>query len=172
MEFLELAKKRCSVRSYTEQKVEPEKLDRILEAARIAPTGCNLQAFKLLVMQEKESLIKLGEAAKFYNAPLAILVCADVENTWKRSFDGKVISDIDASIISTHMILEATELGLASLWICRFKPDVVREQFHIPQGLEPVNLTVFGYPKDGLKSPDRYDTERKSLTELVVNESF
>ncbi len=172
MEFLELAKKRCSTRKYTEQKVEPEKLARILEAARVAPTGKNAQAFKLLVMQSEESLAKLREAANFYDAPLAILTCADIENTWHRSFDGKIISDIDASIVSTHMVMEAAELGLASLWICRFKPDVVREAFHIPEGLEPVNLTVFGYPAEPLKSAERHDTDRKALTELLVEESF
>ncbi len=172
MEFLELAKKRCSTRKYTDRKVEPEKLERILEAARIAPTGKNAQAFKLLVMQSEDSLNKLKEAANFYNAPLAVLICADTENTWHRSFDGKVISDIDASIVSTHMVLEATELGLASLWICRFKPDVVREAFRIPGGFEPVNLTVFGYPDEPLKSPERHAADRKSLSDLIVEESF
>lgn len=172
MEFLELAKKRCSTRKYTEQKVEPEKLTRILEAARVAPTGKNAQAFKLLVMESEESLTKLKEAANFYDAPLAILTCADIENTWHRSFDGKIISDIDASIVSTHMVLEATELGLASLWICRFKADVVREAFHIPEGFEPVNLTVFGYPAEPLKSAERHNSDRKALETLVVQESF
>ncbi len=172
MDFLTLAKKRCSTRSYKPDPVEPEKLARILEAARVAPTGCNKQAFKLLVIQEKDGLNKLKEAANFYDAPLAILVCSDPENTWKRQFDGKVISDIDASIISTHMIMEATDLGLASLWICRFKPDVVRAAFHIPEGLEPVNLTVFGYENEPLKSPERHAADRKALSELVVNESF
>ncbi|MDE5564979.1 MAG: nitroreductase family protein, partial [Oscillospiraceae bacterium] len=121
---------------------------------------------------EEESLKKLEDAAKFYNAPLAVIVCADVEKCWHRSFDGKVISDIDASIVSAHMVLEATELGLASLWICRFKEDVLREQFHIPDGLVPVNLTVFGYPGEPLKSAERHDTERKPLDELMVKESF
>ena len=79
MNFLELAKKRCSTRNYTDQKVEPEKLAKILEAARVAPTGVNAQAFKLLVLQEEESLKKLEDAAKFYSAPLAVIVCADVE---------------------------------------------------------------------------------------------
>ncbi len=172
MEFLELAKKRCSTRKYTAQKVEQEKLEKLLESARVAPTGKNAQAFKLLVIQSEDGLNKLREAANFYDAPLAVLICADVENTWHRSFDGKVISDIDASIVSTHMVLEATDLGLASLWICRFKPDVVREAFHIPEGLEPVNLTVFGYPAEDLKSADRHDTDRKPLDALLVNECF
>ncbi len=172
MEFLELAKKRCSTRKYTSQKVEQEKLEKILEAARIAPTGKNSQAFKLLVLQSDESLTKLKDAANFYDAPLAILICADIENTWHRSFDGKIISDIDASIVSTHMVLEATELGLASLWICRFKPDVVKDAFKIPEGFEPVNLTVFGYADEPLKSSERHNIDRKSISDLVISESF
>ncbi|MBR6617157.1 MAG: nitroreductase family protein [Oscillospiraceae bacterium] len=172
MDFLELAKKRCSTRKYTSQKVEPEKLEKIIEAARVAPTGKNSQAFKLLVIQSEEALNKLTDAANFYHAPLAILTVADLENTWHRSFDGKVISDIDASIVSTHMIMEATELGLASLWICRFKPDVIREAFNIPDGFEPVNLTVFGYPDEPLKSSERHAEDRKTIEELVVTESF
>lgn len=172
MDLLTLAKTRCSTRAYTAQKVEPEKRDKILEAARIAPTGVNAQAFRLLVIEQEAGLRKLAEAANFYDAPLAIVTIADVENCWHRSFDGKVISDIDASIVSTHMVLEATELGLASLWICRFKADVLREAFGIPAGFEPVNLTVFGYPADALKSPDRHNTERKPLSELVVHEHF
>ncbi len=172
MDFLTLAKTRCSTRNYKPDKVEPEKLAKILEAARVAPTGKNAQAFKLLVIQSEEGLKKLEDAAKFYNAPLAVLICADVQNTWQRSFDGKVISDIDASIVSTHMVLEAADLGLASLWICRFKPEVVREAFGIPEGFEPVNLTVFGYENEPLKSPDRHDTDRKALETLVVEEHF
>lgn len=172
MEFMELAKKRCSTRKYTAQKVEQEKLEKILEAARVAPTGKNSQAFKLLVLQSEESLTKLKDAANFYDAPLAVLICADIENTWHRSFDGKIISDIDASIVSTHMVLEATELGLASLWICRFKADVVKKAFNIPDGFEPVNLTVFGYADEPLKSAERHDTDRKAISELVVNETF
>lgn len=172
MNFLELAKKRCSTRNYTSQKVESEKIEKILEAARVAPTGKNSQAFKLLVIQSEEGLAKLEDAANFYHAPLAVLTVADINNTWHRSFDGKVISDIDASIVSTHMVMQATELGLASLWICRFKPDVIKDAFHIPDDFEPVNLTVFGYPGEPLKSSERHADERKSLDELVINESF
>lgn len=172
MEFLELAKKRCSTRNYTSHKVELEKLEKILEAARVAPTGKNSQAFKLLVIQSEEGLTKLADAANFYHAPLAIITIADMANTWQRSFDGKIISDIDASIVSTHMILQATELGLASLWICRFKPDVIKAAFNLPDGYEPVNLTVFGYPGELLKSSERHSTDRKPIEELIVNEKF
>ena len=114
MDFMELAKRRCSVRAYEDRKVEPEKLERILEAARIAPTAKNLQPVKLLAVQSGEGLEKVGKAANIYGAPLAIIVCADHQRAWTRPFDGKRSTDIDASILTDHMMLEATELGPVS----------------------------------------------------------
>ena len=108
MNFLDIAKKRYSVRSYNSQNVEPEKLDKILEAAHIAPTAANLQPVRLLVIQEKTELDKISKAANIYNAPLAIIVCSDHSIAWKRPFDNKQTTDIDASILTDHMMLQAT----------------------------------------------------------------
>ena len=164
MDFMELAKRRCSVRAYEDRKVEPEKLERILEAARIAPTAKNLQPVKLLAVQSGEGLEKVGKAANIYGAPLAIIVCADHQRAWTRPFDGKCSTDIDASILTDHMMLEATELGLGSVWICFFKPDVLREEFSLPEHLEPVNILAVGYASGTPASPDRHDkTDRKSV---------
>lgn len=76
MSFLKLAKKRCSVRNYTEQKVEREKLEKILQAAHVAPTAANLQPIRLIVVQSDEGLAKIGKAANIYHAPLAVIVCS------------------------------------------------------------------------------------------------
>ena len=105
MDFMTLAKKRCSIRAYTDQKVEPEKLDQILEAARVAPTAKNLQPVKILAVQSEEGLAKIGKAANIYGAPLALIVCADHDRNWTRPFDGKQSGDIDASILTDHMML-------------------------------------------------------------------
>lgn len=67
---------------------------------------------------------------------LVIIVCSDRNTTWTRPFDGKKLTDIDASIITDHMMMEATDLGLGSVWICYFKPDVLKKEFVIPEGLE------------------------------------
>lgn len=120
MELLETAKKRFSVRSYTDQKVEPEKLNKILEAAHVAPTAANLQPIHLIVAQSDEALAKISMAANIYNAPLAIIVCADHNKAWVRPFDRKQTGDIDASILTDHMMLQATELGLGTVWVCFF----------------------------------------------------
>ena len=93
MDFLTLAKKRYSVRAYTEQKVEKEKLDAILEAAHVAPTGGNCQPQHLIVVQSDEGLNKIGKATNIYGAPLAIIVCSDTNKTWTRPFDGKKLTN-------------------------------------------------------------------------------
>jgi nitroreductase len=172
MDFLELAKKRCSVRKYDEQKVEQEKLLKILEASRVAPTAANFQPQRLLVIQKKEGLEKLKKGANVHGAPLAIIVCSDHGTTWKRSLDGKDTADIDASIVTDHMMLEATTLGLGSIWVCAFDSTVLKKEFNIPEGFEPINILGIGYSAVPAESPDRHDTKRKPLDSTVFYETF
>ena len=172
MRFLELAKKRYSVRSYRPQKVEEDKLNLILEAAHVAPTGGNRQPQHLIVVQSEAGLEKIGKAANIFQAPLVIIVCSDKEKAWKRPYDGKTLEEIDASIVTDHMMLQATDLGLGSLWICKFEPKVLREEFGISNHLEPVNLLVIGYADGKKKSPNRHDEDRKPLSEVVSYEMF
>lgn len=172
MDFLELAKTRYSVRKYEETKVEEEKLLKILEAGRIAPTAANGQPQRLIVIQEKEGLENLKKAANAYGAPLAIIVCSDHSATWKRPFDGKDTADIDASIVTDHMMLEATKLGLGTVWVCYFDPAIIRKDFNIPDNFEPINILVIGYSSGLAESPDRHDTKRKPLDNTVFYETF
>lgn len=172
MEFSELAKKRYSVRSYNGKKVEKEKLEKILEAAHVAPTAANLQPVRLLVIQQAEGLEKLSKAANIYHAPLAIVVCADHDKAWVRPFDKKQTCDIDASILTDHMMLQASDLGLGSVWICYFKPDILREEFCIPKNLEPVNILAVGYSEETPQSPDRHEETRIAFKSLASFEHF
>ena len=172
MDFINIAKQRYSVRSYTDQKVEAEKLEKILEAAHVAPTAANLQPVHLIAVQGEEGLAKIGKAANIYGAPLAIIVRADHQRAWTRPFDGKRSTDIDASILTDHMMLEATELGLGSVWICFFKPDVLREEFSLPEHLEPVNILAVGYASGTPASPDRHDKTRVPMDNLVAYEEL
>lgn len=171
-DFLTLAKTRYSTRKYQERPVEQEKLMAILEAGRIAPTACNYQPQRVLVIREQEGLQKLSEVANFFHAPLAIVVCVNHSETWKRAFDDKDVADIDATIVTDHMILQATALGLQSVWICKFDAAKMRELFHIPENIEPVNILAIGYEAGEGKPADRHDTLRKPLEETVVYESF
>ena len=114
----------------------------------------------------------MGKAANIYGAPLAIIVCADHQRAWTRPFDSKRSTDIDASILTDHMMLEATELGLGSVWICFFKPDVLREEFSLPEHLEPVNILAVGYASGMPASPDRHDKTRVPMDNLVAYEEL
>lgn len=172
MNFLDNAKKRYSVRSYKSQKVEQEKLDLILEAARVAPTAANLQPVRLIVVQEKEGLAKIEKAANIYNAPLAVIVCADHSTAWTRPFDKKQTGDIDASILTDHMMLQASELGLGTVWVCYFKPDILSQEFNLPENLEPVNILVIGYADEEPADSDRHGKTRIPLDTLVAYEKI
>lgn len=172
MNFLDNAKKRYSVRSYKSLKVEQEKLDLILEAAHVAPTAANLQPVRLIVVQEKEGLAKIEKAANIYNAPLAVIVCADHSTAWTRPFDKKQTGDIDASILTDHMMLQASELGLGTVWVCYFKPDILSQEFNLPANLEPVNILVIGYADEEPADPDRHGKTRIPLNTLVAYEKF
>lgn len=170
MDFITIAKQRMSVRSYTNKKVEPEKLEKILEAAHVAPTAANLQPVHLIAVQSEEGLAKIGKAANIYGAPLAIIVCADHNKAWVRPFDKKQTGDIDASILTDHMMLQATELGLGSVWVCYFKPDVLSREFNLPANLEPVNILVIGYSDEEAADTNRFDTQRNPMSQLVSYE--
>lgn len=168
MSLLELAKKRYSVRKYEDRAVESEKIEKIIEAAHVAPTAANLQPVRLIVVQEKDSMDKLGKAANTYDAPVAIIVCADHSKAWTRPFDGKAMTDIDATILTDHMMLEATELGLGTCWICYFKADVVSKEFNLPKHLEPINILAIGYADEKPADNERHKNMRIPVEELVT----
>lgn len=172
MDFLSLAKKRYACRKYKDAKVEREKLDRILEAGRVAPTGANRQPQRLVVVESAEGMERLARCTRDFGAPLAIIVCADTEQVWTRKYDGKKIGDIDASIVTDHMMLAAASLGLDTLWVCMFKPEAVREEFRLPAHVEPVNILLIGYGDEQPASPDRHAQTRKPLAETVFVEHF
>ncbi len=172
MDFIDIAKTRYSCRKYLDKKVEKEKLDKILEAAHVAPTAANCQPQKLIVVQEKEGLEKINKAARTYGAPLVILVCGDVDRVWTRPYDGKKHHDIDTSIVTDHMMLQATELGLGTVWVCYFDPEIIRTEFHLPDNLEPVSILVIGYPDGEPQDPDRHGMTRLSLDSIVSYETL
>jgi nitroreductase len=170
MELMEIARQRYSVRKFDPRPVEEEKLQCILEFTRLAPTAKNNQPQKLLVVREKDGLAKLDKAAKVYGSPAAVIVCADMEQTWKRPYDGMDSGEIDASIVTTYMMMEATRLGLGSVWICFFDPVVLREEFKLPEHIVPVNILAIGYPAADAAPAERHYS-RKPLEETVSFET-
>lgn len=168
MSFLNLAKQRCSIRAYEPTPVEPEKIAAIVEAAHVAPTAANRQPVRIIQVASAEGLAKLGKAANVHGAPLAFIVCADRDRAWHRPVDGMVTTDIDASIITDHMMLAAADLGLGSVWICAFNPQVVRDEFNLPDSLVPVNILAVGHAACEFKDPERHASERIPVNELVT----
>lgn len=168
MRFIEIARNRYSCRSYDHRPVEDEKLELILEAGRIAPSAVNFQPWKFYVFRDPGRLGMLHGVYHrewFRNAPCVIVICGDHEASWKRR-DGKDHCDIDVAIATDHMTLQATELGLATCWICNFDPAKTRELLDLPGHLEPVVIIPLGYPLDRV-DPERHHEKRKPLIQIV-----
>ena len=166
MEFFDVIEKRYSMRGFEDKEVEQEKLDKILKSAQLAPTGVNFQPFKVIVIdtkKHKEELNAIYPPEWFTEAPLVLCVVASKEKAWTRKFDDKNIADIDATIVMTHMILAAEDLGLNTCFIANFKPDLAKEFLDLDDEWEPVLFTPLGY---GNAEPR--DTPRKAIEELVV----
>ena len=166
MEFLDVIKKRYSVRGYLDKEVEKEKIEYVLNAATIAPTGVNAQPFKVFVIDAKKYKQELSEiyAAKwFVEAPYVIAVVALRDKAWTRPWDGKNIADIDATIVMDHIILAATDVGLGTCYIGAFKKNKAYEFLNLDENEEAVLFTPLGYP-----NAEPRDTPRKELDEFVV----
>ena len=166
MEFIDVINERYSVRGYLDKEVEKEKLEYVLKAATIAPTGVNAQPFKVYVIDTKKYKDELSEiysAKWFVEAPLVLAVVGIKNKAWTRPWDQKNIADIDATIVMTHIILAAEDVGLNTCFIAAFKPDRAREFLDLDDEWEPVLFTPLGY---GNAEPR--DTPRKAIDELVI----
>ncbi len=170
MKFIDIAKKRFSCRTYLDKNVEMFKLKQIMEAARIAPSANNKQPWYFYVIQNNKKLLsQIHESYHrewFNQAPVVIVCCADTKNAWTRKSDKKNHSDIDISIAIDHITLAATELNLATCWICNFDVNKVKEIFNLSESYEPVALISLGYCNK-TSDTERFDKARKSIDEIV-----
>lgn len=165
MDFEKVIRERKATRRFSSKCVEDEKLNKILEAGRIAPTAKNLQPFKLYVIRSDDGLLKLDKATKCrYGAPVVILVCGDKDNAYVK--DDYSTYEMDASIVATHMMLEATNVGVDNIWIKLFDKNILRSEFEIPNNLVPVCLLPLGY-KSKLCPPSPFHHIRKKIDDLV-----
>ncbi|MDR2139169.1 MAG: nitroreductase family protein [Tannerella sp.] len=174
MELIDIIRKRCSIRSYASRAVEKEKIEYMLEAARLAPSACNLQPWRFIVVESPEGKEKIRtcyERDWFRTAPLYIVACCDHRHSWKRSFDGKDHADIDVAIATEHLCMAAAEQDLGTCWVCHFDVQRCARLFRLPEGVEPVALIPAGYPSE----PDLFEHTpkiRKPANEVIVRESF
>jgi nitroreductase len=174
MTFIELARRRYSCRNYDPGSVEKDKLGLVLEAGRIAPSAANHQPWHFIVIREMENLKKVHGAYHgewFQAAPCVIVICGDHTQSWKRKRDGKDHCDIDIAIAVDHMTLQATELGLATCWICNFDKEKTTKILDLPSSLEPIVILPLGYPLDR-PDPSRHGEKRKSIQDIVSFESL
>ena len=148
MSFLESAKARYSVRNFEDRTVEPEDMQKILEAANHAPTACNLQPQRIYVVQSEENIAKLNSLCKcIFGAKTVLMFTYNTDEEWKNPLEDGVRSGVeDVSIVATHVMMEAWELGIGSCLVNFFSNSTIEEAFEIPSNLTLVLLMPMGYP--------------------------
>ena len=171
MTFAQLVKERYSVRKFDGRAIEQEKLDAILEAGRLAPTGCNYQPQRILVVRG-EDLGRMNACTPMRFGQQAVLVvCWDKRESWKDR-TGKDIGVVDGTIVLTQMMYAAQEQGIGSLIVGMYKEELLREQFRIPEHYEIVSLLLLGYPAQDCQPHPQLHFQRKELEETVFYGSF
>ena len=148
MEFIELAKKRFSVRKYVNKPIEREKLNLVLEAARVAPTAKNLQPQRIYVIQSAEGLAKVDALTPCrFGAPTVLLFTNNTDEEWNNPLETSVRAGVeDVSIVATHAMLEAEDLGLGTCWVNYFPNTELEKAFGLPKNERSVLLMPIGYP--------------------------
>jgi HAD superfamily hydrolase (TIGR01549 family) len=167
MTFFDLAAERYSVRSFSNVPVEADKLKQVLECGRLAPTAKNLQPQKIYVLESPEALAKIRQLTPCtFGAPVVLLVCGDTDQAWTNAETGHSTVEMDVSIVTTHMMMCAEDIGLSSTWVCRFDAAQVKEAFALPENIRPYCLLPLGYAAEtAVPSPNHL--LRKPLSETI-----
>ncbi len=169
MNFTELAKARYSVRKFAPTPVEPEKLNAVLQAARLAPTAKNLQDYHIYVINSAEGMEKMRMLTPcHYGAPVVLIFTKNTQEEWHNPQEPHRTSGVqDASLAATHAMFAATELGLGSCWLNMFSVKEVMAAYRLPEYQIPVLLMPIGYAAEDCAPADRH-TDRKDLKDLVT----
>ncbi|UCF04876.1 MAG: nitroreductase family protein [bacterium] len=171
MDIYDAIKNRTSVRAYSSKPVEREKLERILDAARLAPSGKNGQPWIFIVITDGETRKKLVPACKgqkfIGDAPIIIVACGREEYAYKKMGGYWNSLPVDIGISFEHLMLAAESEGLGTCWIGAFIEEEVRKVLEVPEAVKIVALTPVGYP-----ATDKIHRERKSLEEIVMYEKW
>ena len=173
MSVLDLMKRRCSVRKFVDEPVPDDLLRQVLEAGRIAPSACNRQPWRFVVVREPALLKTVADACVQdwpQDAPAAIVICGDHRESWRRG-DGKDHLDVDVAIAVDHMTLAACDLGLGTCWVCWFDALGLSKTLGLAEQIEPVVVLPIG-SQAGEASPDRHDDARKSLDDVAFWDTF
>ncbi|MBR5384861.1 MAG: nitroreductase family protein [Bacteroidales bacterium] len=166
--FLKLAGERYSCRSFASTEITNDEIDKIVEAARLAPSAQNRQPFHIWAVKDHDALEKIKEATRYtYDAPLIFIVAYREKDAWVRKYDGHNAAATDAAIVTTHLMLQAADLGLGTTWVASFDPARLKELFPELSGYEPFALLPTGHPSD-TSSPSPSHTERRPLSSLLT----
>ena len=168
MELLKLMSDRYACRRYSEENIKEEDLNKILEAGRVAPTAHNEQPQRIYVVKSEEGKAKLMKDFKFdFKAPCYLVCGYNEEEAWKNPLDNnKDSGEVDISIVMTHMMLMAEELGLGTCWIGFFDPLAVKKNLEISENVKVVAVLSLGYHREDDK-PSKLHSIRRSNNELV-----
>ncbi len=171
MSVLDTIRERRSVRVYKSGPIPTESLLRVLEAARLAPSGKNLQPWKFIIVQNKELKIKLAKASNAQHfiaeAPLILVACGFPEECYRSMGRYMKSWPVDVTIALEHLILQAQEEGLGTCWIGSFEEEEVKSLLSVPENVRVLALTPLGYPGEIPESRGR-----KSIEEIVSYDSF
>jgi nitroreductase len=164
LDFYEVIKSRRSIRKYSEKNIEKEKLQRILEAARLAPSAMNRQPYKFYVISDKEVISKISSACnQNWTAPVMIALVCYPKEAWVRA-DGEDYWKVDASLAINQLSLAAHAEGLATCLVAAFKENEVKEILKLSLDSRVLLLLPLGYPAEE-KVPVR---NRKTLNSMVI----
>ncbi len=156
IDILRLMEKRYSCREFSDRDISKESLNNILKAAKFSPTAKNKQPQKLFII-EKSKMNILDDVMPFrFNQNIAIVICYDKLKSWKRKFDGDDSGVVDASIITTQMMLYAQSVGIYSTWIGYFNPVMLKEKLELDENIVPVAILALGYPTESVKPSDAH----------------
>ena len=169
MEYTELIHSRESIRNYDPNRPVPnEILVKILEAGRLAPSACNYQPWKFLVISSSVMLEKVRVCYQrdwFKDAPHVLVILGLKDQAWKRSYDGYNSIETDVAIAMTHIILAAENEGVGACWVEAYNPAVLKDAINQGENQLIFGITPLGYPKAGFKKT--FNKKRKSLDEIV-----
>ena len=174
MDFLEMTKQRYSERYFDPSKpVEQAKLDRILEAGRQAPTAANMQPQRFYLLRSPEVLKKVEDAcfSRLYGAPVAVLVCYDLDSTWHNNRETLLPNynsgEQDCAIAATQMMYAAEEQGVHTIWIRGFDARAIQQALDLPATMIPAMILPLGYPNEN-STPAPMHYKRKPMDEFVT----
>lgn len=168
MDFNAVIQNRYSCRAFAARAIEQEKVDRILEAGRIAPTAVNKQPVHVWAVSNPDTLEAIkGVTRSNYGAPLILVVGCRPADAWVRRYDGKNGAEVDASIVATYLMLSAENEGLATLWVGSFDPALLKGILPGTEGYELVAMINVGYPASD-SAPSVMHGSRVEMGEFVT----